>query len=86
MVEKCPGFQSNLCEFLTEAVGIVIVVVEESVHNRQGSGCKTAAPFPKTLINLDKGVIRELLVRRMEMLTRAKTGPGTVIMCGTLSP
>ena len=68
VVEKCPGFQSNLCKFLMEVVRIIIVVIKESVNNRQDSRSKTAAPFQKTLIILDKGVIRVLLVRRMEML------------------
>ena len=57
---------------MTEVIRIVIVVVKESVNNRQGSGSKTTAPFPKTLINLDKEVIRVLLVRRMEMLYKGE--------------
>ena len=85
-VEKCPGFQSRVCEFLTAVVRIVFVVVKESINNRQGSGSKSAAPFTNTLIDLDKGVINVLLGGRMGPPTRAKTGPWTVIMCGTLFP
>ena len=72
MVEKCPGFQSNLCKFLMDIIRIVIIVIEESINNRQGSGSKAAVSLSKMLINLDKGVIRVLLVRRMEMLYKSK--------------
>ena len=85
-VEKCIGFQSRFCKFLTAVIGFIIVVIEESINNGQGSRSKAAAPFTNTLIGLDKGVISVLLKRRMGMPTRAKTGPVMVIMWGTLSP
>ena len=64
-MEKCPGFQSRLCEFLTAVIRIVLVVIEESIDNRQGGGSKSAVPFTNVLIDLDKGLIRLILGRRM---------------------
>ena len=53
MVEKCIQLQSSLCKILTVVVRIVLVVVEESIDNAQGSGSKSAAPFTNMLINLE---------------------------------
>ena len=67
-------------------VRIVVVVIEKSINNGQGSRGESTMPFTNTLVNLDKGVINIPLARRMGKPTREKTGPWTVIMCGTLSP
>ena len=67
-------------------IRIVVIVVEKSINNGQGSRGESTVPFTNTLVNLDKGVINILLARRMGKPTREKTGPWTVIMFGTLFP
>jgi hypothetical protein len=41
---------------LTAVIRIVVIVIKESVDDRQGGGSKTAAPFTNTLIDLDKEI------------------------------
>ena len=60
-------------------VTVVIVVVKECIDNEEGSEGKSAAPLTNMLIDLDKGVIR-IVVMKIRTLTRVKTGPWTVIM------